>query len=52
MPKAADTELLAWPQAKVSYSLSAGEGKGLMPPSFLFVQNCSLRPVSILWPYA
>ena len=50
MPSAADTELEAWPQAKVSYSLSRGDGKGLMPPSLRLVQNWSRRPVSILWP--
>ena len=50
MPNAADTELLACPQAKVSYSLSSGDGNGLMPPSFLFVQNFSFLPVSILCP--
>ena len=50
MPKAAEIELLACPQANVSYSLSAGLGNGQMPCSFRFVQNRSRRPVSILCP--
>ena len=50
MPKAAEMLLEAWPQAKVSYSLSKGEGKGRMPPSLRLVLNCSRRPVNILWP--
>ena len=31
MPNAAEMELEAWPQTKESYSLSSGEGNGLMP---------------------
>ena len=52
MPKAAEMELEACPQVNVSYSLSEGEGKGFSPCSFLLVEKRSLRPVSILWPYA
>ena len=36
-PKAAEMELDAWPATKASYSLSAGEGNGLMPFSLRFV---------------
>ena len=50
MPSAAEIEFEAWPQTNVSYSLSSGEGNGLMPPSLRFVENCSRRPVRILWP--
>ena len=37
MPKAAEMELDACPQVNVSYSLSAGEGKGHSPFSFRLV---------------
>lgn len=50
MPSAAEIELEAWPHAKVSYSLSAGEGKGRTPPQQRLVWNVSRRPVRILWP--
>ena len=52
IPRAAEIELEACPHVKVSYSLSSGDGKGRIPPSFLFVEKASRRPVSILWPYA
>ena len=50
MPSAAEMELEAWPQAKVSYSLSSGEGKGRMPWSLRLVWKASRRPVRILCP--
>ena len=50
MPSAADIELLAWPHTNVSYSLSSGEGNGIMPCSLRLVQNASRRPVRILCP--
>ncbi len=50
IPRAAEMELEACPQAKVSYSLSSGEGNGRMPPSLRLVENCSRRPVRILCP--
>ena len=50
MPKAAEMELEACPQVKVSYSLSLGEGNGRMPFSFRLVWKLSRRPVRILWP--
>ena len=52
IPKAAEMLFEACPQVKVSYLLSLGEGKGMMPCSLRFVQKRSLRPVSILCPYA
>ena len=48
IPNAADMLLEAWPHVNVSYSDSSGDGNGLMPWSFLFVQNLSLLPVRIL----
>ena len=48
MPMAAEMELDAWPQVKVSYSLSAGEGKGRKPCNLRLVLNVFLRPVRIL----
>ena len=50
MPKAAEMELDACPQVKVSYSLSDGEGKGFKPCSFRFVEKRSRLPVRILCP--
>ena len=50
MPNAAEMELLACPHTKVSYSLSLGDGNGIMPCSLRLVQKLSLRPVSILCP--
>ena len=50
MPRAAEMELEAWPQAKVSYSLSEGEGKGRTPPQQRLVWNVSRRPAKILCP--
>ena len=52
IPNAALMLFEACPQVNVSYSLSCGQGKGCSPPSFLFVENTSRRPVSILCPYA
>ena len=52
IPNAAEMELDACPQVKVSYSLSLGEGNGRMPFSFRLVWKASRRPVNILWPYA
>ena len=37
IPSAADIELDACPQAKVSYSLSSGAGNGFIPRNFLLV---------------
>ena len=48
IPNATDILLDAWPQVNVSYSLSRGEGKGMMPCNFLLVQNVSRLPVRIL----
>ena len=52
MPRAAEIALPAWPQVKVSYMLSEGDGKPLMPPKVRWVANASRRPVSSLWAYA
>ena len=48
IPSAADTDTEECPAPKESYSLSAIRGKPLMPPSFLFVEKASRRPVIIL----
>ncbi|CUQ29333.1 Uncharacterised protein [Segatella copri] len=50
IPSAAEMELLACPQAKVSYSLSKGVGNGRMPCNLRLVQKFSRRPVNILCP--
>ncbi len=48
MPSAALIEVLEWPTPKVSYALSARDGKGASPPLCLMVSSRSRRPVSTL----
>ena len=50
IPSAAEIELEACPHVKVSYSLSIGLGKGLMPCNLRLVEKHPRRPVSILCP--
>ena len=50
IPSAAEIELEACPQTKLSYSLSNGDGKGIIPFSLRLVQKRSFLPVRILCP--
>ena len=50
IPNAAEIEFEACPHAKVSYSLSEGDGNGRTPLSLRLVEKISFLPVSILCP--